>query len=358
MRLRKLRAQLRVAIVDHHILGGDTFETPTNRLNKFAGWLQWMATSALINDRWSIDYVVKAFSLGVARADRELKTSTTAPHDGLTKLLEWRQNELNGIIAALVQQTTRAAHSAEDRKLAAPAMCRCLMQPFDTTIRNRLHAFTNSMIVKAYNAAKLEVYQAQGVRKVGIDPELKLYANRTSRIKDADEDDDELTQEITGEESGGMLVGVLTAGDEKVCPTCCDIADESPYDIDDALDLIPAHPSCRCSYYPWQGVIEDAPTVEAAGVMFMTPEGDVLYVLRGPDGDHPNEWSIPAGGVEPDEVPSHAAHREAAEETGSPGDHELELIDQRVNKDGVMFYTFLQPVRERFDPILNGEHTT
>lgn len=54
-------------------------------------------------------------------------------------------------------------------------------------------------------------------------------------------------------------VNVETAGDEKVCPVCEEIADEGPYTIDAARGLIPAHPSCRCAFVPAdEGDAEDA----------------------------------------------------------------------------------------------------
>jgi hypothetical protein len=47
------------------------------------------------------------------------------------------------------------------------------------------------------------------------------------------------------------LVEVLTAGDDDVCPECEGISEDGPYDIDDAYDLIPAHPHCRCAFVPF-----------------------------------------------------------------------------------------------------------
>jgi hypothetical protein len=38
-------------------------------------------------------------------------------------------------------------------------------------------------------------------------------------------------------------VNVLTAGDDNVCSTCEDISEEGPYDINEAQELIPAHPN-------------------------------------------------------------------------------------------------------------------
>ena len=43
-------------------------------------------------------------------------------------------------------------------------------------------------------------------------------------------------------------VNVLTAGDDRVCKICEDIAEDGPYLIDQARGLIPAHPRCRCAF--------------------------------------------------------------------------------------------------------------
>jgi hypothetical protein len=49
---------------------------------------------------------------------------------------------------------------------------------------------------------------------------------------------------------GAAFVNVLTAGDDRVCDVCDDIAAEGPYSLDEAQGLIPAHPNCRCVFVP------------------------------------------------------------------------------------------------------------
>ena len=95
----------------------------------------------------------------------------------------------------------------------------------------------------------------------------------------------------------------------------------------------------------------DTKGATAAGVLFATPEGRMLFMRRTDTG----EWSIPAGNIEPDEDTAHAAQREAAEETGYPGDFYLSPIDRRVTH-GVDFVTYIQPVERDFAPIMNAEH--
>lgn len=103
---------------------------------------------------------------------------------------------------------------------------------------------------------------------------------------------------------------------------------------------------------PDAGTTPEQYSEEAAGVMFQDPHGRMLLMRRSDTG----EWAFPAGGLEENEPPLHAAQREAAEETGYPGNHRAEKIDERITR-GVKFHTFRQPVGATFDPILNGEHT-
>lgn len=42
------------------------------------------------------------------------------------------------------------------------------------------------------------------------------------------------------------LVNIVTMEDEIVCPICDELAQDGPYPIAEARELIPAHPHCRC----------------------------------------------------------------------------------------------------------------
>ena len=61
----------------------------------------------------------------------------------------------------------------------------------------------------------------------------------------------EAAEELLETEFEGEEVGVQTAGDDRVCDECQDIADDGPYTLDEAEGLIPAHNGCRCAYFPW-----------------------------------------------------------------------------------------------------------
>src|SRR6185369_10410618 len=62
--------------------------------------------------------------------------------------------------------------------------------------------------------------------------------------------------------------------------------------------------------------IEGAPraseaTHRAAGILYKTPEGQALFLKRGPGGDYPGFWCFPGGHLEEGETPEVAAIREA-----------------------------------------------
>ena len=49
-----------------------------------------------------------------------------------------------------------------------------------------------------------------------------------------------------------ILVKIVTAGDEKVCPVCERLAEQSPYTLPEAQQLLPVHENCRCLLTSWQ----------------------------------------------------------------------------------------------------------
>lgn len=106
--------------------------------------------------------------------------------------------------------------------------------------------------------------------------------------------------------------------------------------------------------YRMRGDSSESP-VQAAGVIFLTPEGHALFLKRSHSGDHAGEWCFPGGGVEDDESALEAAQREAREEVGDHPVGKMSQFDQRQT-GGVDFTTFVQGVRQKFEPTLNGEH--
>ena len=47
--------------------------------------------------------------------------------------------------------------------------------------------------------------------------------------------------------NGVYSVDIITAGDDLVCEDCLEIERNNPYGVEEAMNLLPVHPSCRCS---------------------------------------------------------------------------------------------------------------
>jgi len=95
--------------------------------------------------------------------------------------------------------------------------------------------------------------------------------------------------------------------------------------------------------------------VRAAGILFVSPDKEVLLMRRAkPDDDHGGEWALPAGGIEKGETPEQAARRETREEAGYDHDGGLSPF-MHSDSQGIDFTTYLAH-SQRFTPEINGEH--
>ncbi len=125
---------------------------------------------------------------------------------------------------------------------------------------------------------------------------------------------------------------------------------------------------------------------KAAGILFVTTDGNALFLKRGPkSADFPGYWCIPGGGQEGDETPEETAVRETKEEVGFLPEGERRLLTRQKRGPGtataapassgapvahpvaagapelpdVDFTTFVQKVGDQFEPklgALNDEH--
>ena len=110
-------------------------------------------------------------------------------------------------------------------------------------------------------------------------------------------------------------------------------------------------------------VAADSSLPIAAGIVFVGPDGDVLLLKRaGEEGkdNYVGHWALPGGKADAGETPEQCADREAAEELGLTAPKPTgrkKLLDQVQTPNGMMFYTFAQPVEDKFQPKLNEEHS-
>jgi hypothetical protein len=309
LRLRMLRAQLRVAVVEHDVLalgrgGIMSYHPPDVRLRAFSHWLE-VAVASLVAGHWVRNYIMHASEAGVAAAVKELNLGTAAVRQASSNdlLEEQTVNEIVGIGDAMIQQVTRCAMVVIRRGMKAPKAYAMLASAFEKVALSRTKSLADTAVVAAYNGGKLDVYEAAGITHVGVDPELEGRPHERSpsrrpgqprldvlrqnlprvglQSRDVPHNGDSVSTTEVGidpEIHPGTLrsdtsdaatghnrppvkrrrsrwkaeaVGVRTAGDEKVCLTCEAIAEDAPYTTAEARELIPAHPHCRCSVFPW-----------------------------------------------------------------------------------------------------------
>ncbi|WP_267550365.1 DUF2213 domain-containing protein [Rhizobium rhizogenes] len=100
----------------------------------------------------------------------------------------------------------------------------------------------------------------------------------------------------------------------------------------------------------------------AAGVVFIAPDGAVLLLCRSSqEANYGGHWALPGGKGEPGETPWQIVCRETSEEIGTGTEHawigEPTIVDETATPTGMVFTTFVQPVRYRFTPELDAEHS-
>jgi hypothetical protein len=242
LRLRRTRAALRTAIVDHDTLGLATghmgFHPEENRLYAFEMWLK-NALNYLEKDYWWSKYIKHAWNDGVEKAFKQIE-EVPLPVKSRVDIINWRvEQEMIGITGTLVQHVSRAAETAIMDKIKPAMAWRRMVKVFDNIGETRFRAMADHFIIAAHNRAKLAAYRALGMDKVGVIPEM----HAAHAFRDADGD--------FGYIEEPMEVGVRTAGDDKVCEDCEDYAAHGPYDIDDVEQALPLHVNCRCTWYPW-----------------------------------------------------------------------------------------------------------
>jgi hypothetical protein len=253
---------MRTALMDQDVLGLNQgtimgFHPADVRLNAFHAWLAYMAGHYLAGS-WPGRFIGLAWESGRQAAAREVyRGSVPPPPDGNPQhLAQLAKQELAGIIAATVQQVSRAANSVLQLRLKPARAWRVLAAAFDKVALNRLMAMCNVLIIAAFNQAKIETYRNVGFSQVGIIPETqeeppakKGQSLLTGVLKTAGA----LALIKSALPQQQQLAGVQTANDERVCDKCDKIAADSPYTLDYAATLIPVHPNCRCSVYAWRG---------------------------------------------------------------------------------------------------------
>ena len=311
-RIYALSHRLRQALKEHDVAGLREGEKPpvafinwevsaSYKLARSEGIISSIIDQALMYpENWPGELIARSVDHGIALVEQELRAALghIDPRE-VSRLHEAAATvEVRGIAGETQRRLLRFVVRALETKETPEELMRDVRTTLEKITRLRLHLMVNTGVVRAVNAGKLLAYADQGIQMVGISPEWlpdratrqhdgmachhhrpgvaislrdtkTLKAKRRKRVKEnkrrrkLSEIEKEILEQSLGTpalrviekleeaEEKITLVNVLTAGDDKVCQDCEDIAADGPYDLDQAKGLIPAHPNCRCAFIPW-----------------------------------------------------------------------------------------------------------
>lgn len=195
------------------------------KLQMFSDWFNTAVYTYVVADGFWLDrFLQAAYASGKDAATQWTKIDRSPVRDAMGRELALR--ELQGIADATVQQVTRVVADGITGGYKSPQIYRAVHTIALKVGERRLNALCNYFTVKEHNVGRLDQFRLAGAKRFGLDAELKAGATTDA------------------------LVEVLTAGDKLVCEECEDIAGDGPYEYDEAMQLIPAHPDCRCAWVP------------------------------------------------------------------------------------------------------------
>lgn len=182
-------------------------------------------------------------------------------NDRVNTLVKFTFVEMQGVAEAMSQQAVRVVANGLLAKQPIRRIMRSVFAVISKVGIERARTITEFMVVRSFNEASLDAYADAGITQVNLIPETQASPTVTdarktgagSRVSRKRTPSGSTISRITKAEerlNRMKLVRVRTAGDDRVCIICEDIADDGPYTIDTARSLIPAHPRCRCVLVP------------------------------------------------------------------------------------------------------------
>lgn len=272
-RWRSVRIQVRAALLKADMLGLSStspmsmFAAAQPGADKVKGF-QSFIDAVMQREVVGVDvspFVARGYAKGAAfgRAVigvRDPAMSSNRQHDREQTLSALTKVEFQGVVEAVSQRAVRAVADGLLHSKKAAQITRDVLEAIDAVGITRGNTVIELVIVKAFNEATLDIYEADGRTTVNLVPEHlvsgKLTADarrkgpgsRSSRKRTPSPSTIARIAQAEGRLAKLNRVRVVTAGDNDVCPICEGIAQRGPYSINRARALIPAHPHCRCVF--------------------------------------------------------------------------------------------------------------
>ena len=216
------------------------FRTDDEKLTAFNRWFAGQVKDGVLsvdaaNKPWTSKYVESAYRKGVLRGyfDAKPKVMGRTPdfYEGSqeqflstafgrpervskVRLLGTRTyEELKGISGAMSQQMSRILAGGIANGRGAADIARDLSKSITSITRTRARVLARTEIIHAHAEGQLDSFEDLGIDEVGVQAEWS------------------------------------TAEDEKVCSRCEEL-EGVVMSVEDARELIPRHPGCRCAWVP------------------------------------------------------------------------------------------------------------
>ena len=288
-RVFELHKRLRMALQEHDVIGlrgqppNDLLayvEGNADKLDRSEFMLRKIVEETLATPPdWLRAVIERSVQRGVDQVGKELSTIVSGlDHREVADFhSKAAEVEVEGISSETQRRLLRHAVRAIEVQQTPEALMRDVRESLRRITQRRLILLVNTAVVRAVNAGKLFGYKAKGVRRVGIEAEWlppHMRRHHDSIVLDRDTRKARVRKRVKAnakrradrfsartqqrrEQAERRLeaalsgeVGILTAGDNKVCDECDDIAAQGPYNLNAARELIPAHPNCRCAFVP------------------------------------------------------------------------------------------------------------
>lgn len=275
-RWRKFRVLVRQGIVDQDLLGMTTrgllanpvpmIAQSSSKIQGFQRWFDYLLQTVVLEGDGSFlrPMIRDAYDKGATFGRANVRQPIQYPHaqDREDALFQLAVVELQGIVEAVSQQGVRAVSQALLSATSPMSFVRGIWRAIDKVGVTRSNAMIDVMVVKTFNEAALDIYETAKVKRVGVVPETAPSAKLGDATRRSGPGSRSSRKSSPSRSTIGRIrraeralerlgrVNVRTAGDDKVCQICEDIAEGGPYEIDTARSLIPAHPRCRCAFVP------------------------------------------------------------------------------------------------------------
>lgn len=213
------------------------FLSDPNKIEGFKRWLQRMIDEGILEANgpqpWMSEYLENAYRKGIVRAYLE---SIRGAGGTLTERQRAQERFLIETFGS--PESTKTLQLLYTRSFD-------MLDGISRRMSGQISQSLATSFVKGYGAEKTARELVKDVKKMGT--ERALLMARTEIIRASAEGQLDAFERLDVEEVG-LLAEISTAGDNLVCPICKKAEKDGPYTIEQARNMLPLHPQCRCSW--------------------------------------------------------------------------------------------------------------